>query len=144
MDYQEILDEIGVPLLLSPIPLERGGYYLPNAFEYGEEGALVADGTLDGEGLELVVLHECGHKITGCTLSKLSAPQLHIVNEAKANRFMISRKAEDYLVEVDYMVNYFTPERFLQRFKLSVELFYDMADQEMKKIANKNKHLLVY
>ncbi|WP_339011258.1 hypothetical protein VNN36_06160 [Lactococcus garvieae] len=62
MDYQEILDEIGVPLLLSPVPLERGGYYLPNAFEYGEEGALVADGTLDGEGLELVVLHECGHK----------------------------------------------------------------------------------
>ncbi|PCR98755.1 hypothetical protein RU85_GL001545 [Lactococcus garvieae] len=57
---------------------------------------------------------------------------------------MISRKAEDYLVEVDYMVNYFTPERFLQRFKLSVELFYDMAEQEMKKIAKKNKHLLVY
>ncbi len=144
MDYQEILDEIGVPLILSPEPLDGGGYYLPYAFEFGEEGVLIGDGTLDGEGLELVVLHECGHKITGCTLSKLSAPQLHIVNEAKANRFMIHCKAKDYLIEIDYMVNYFTPERFLQRFKLSVELFYDMADQEMKKIAKENKHLLVY
>lgn len=144
MDYKEILDEIGVPLLLSPEPLKGGGYYLPNAFEFGENGALVADGTLNGEALELVVLHECGHKITGCTLSKLSAPQLHIVNEAKANRFMIHRKAEDYLIEVDYMADYFTPERFLQRFKLSVELFYDMAAQEMEEIANSNKHLLIY
>lgn len=144
MNYQEILDEIGVPLLLSPAPLIGGGYYLPDAFEFGENGALVADGTLDGEKLELVVLHECGHKITGCTLSKLSAPQLHIVNEAKANRFMIHCKAKDYLVEIDYMVNYFTPERFLQRFKLSVESFYDMADQEMKKIVKENRHLLTY
>ena len=144
MDYQDILDEIGVQLLLSPEPVQGGGYYLPNAFEFGEEGVLIADGQLDGEGLELVVLHECGHKITGCTLSKLSAPQLHIVNEAKANRFMINHKAKDYLIEIDYMATYFTPERFLQRFKLSVELFYDMASQEMEKVAKENRHLLIY
>lgn len=144
MDYKEILDEIGVPLLLTSEPLDGGGYYLPDALAFSEEGVLVADGTLGSEGLELVVLHECGHKITGCTLSKLSAPQLHLVNESKANRFMICCKAKDYLIEIDYMVEYYTPERFLSRFQLSVGKFYSMAEQEMKKIAKENRHLLVY
>ena len=145
MDYKEILDDIGVVLQFTPHHLDGGGYYLPYAFEYGENGVIMVDGLLDSEeDIEFVILHECGHKIDGQILTKLSPPQLHIINEAKANRFMIHCKAEDYLEEIDYQINYFTPERFLTRFKLSVKEFYDIAEQEMEKIAFENRSQLVF
>ena len=67
-----------------------------------------------------------------------------IINEAKANRFMINSKAKDYLEEIEYHINYYTPDRFLNRFKLSVDKFYDMAEQEMEKIAFESRTKLIY
>lgn len=140
MNYKEILDEIGVKLLFSPSHLDGGGFYIPNAYEFGENGVIIVDGFLESsEDIELVVLHECGHVIEGTMLTKLSCPQLHIINEVKANRFMIRNKAEDYLSEIDYQVTYFTPERFLNRFRLSVQEFYDIAEQEMKFIVAEHR-----
>jgi len=145
MNYKEILDEIGIPLVFSTSPLDGGGYYLPYAFEYGENGAIIVDGTIESdEQMEIITLHECGHKIKGTTLTKLSSSQLHVINEAKANRFMIHCKAIDYLEEIDYHACYYTPERFLTRFKLSVKEFYDMAAQEMEQIAIENQSQLIF
>lgn len=135
MNYKEILDEIGVTLQFSPRHLDGAGYYIPFAFGYGENGVIIIDGLIkSSEEVELIILHECGHKIKGTTLTKLSSSQLHVVNEVKANRFMIHCKAEDYFEEIDYQCEYYTPERFLNRFKLSVSEFYDIAEQEMHDI----------
>ncbi|CDI46143.1 hypothetical protein BN927_01786 [Lactococcus lactis subsp. lactis Dephy 1] len=56
---------------------------------------------------------------------------------------MIHCKAVDYLEEIDYNACYYTPERFLTRFKLSVKEFYDMASQEMEQIAAENQSQLI-
>ena len=136
MNYKEILDEIWIPLVFSTSPLDGGGYYLPYAFEYGDNGAIIVDGTLDSEiETECIILHECGHKITGRILSKLSPPQLHIINESKANRYMIHCKAEEWLNYMDDEDReYISIERFLNWCELNVREFYDMAD--IKKLGN--------
>ena len=144
MDYHDILRETGIVLIWAP-ELHDKGLYIPHAVECNSEnGIIFVRSGLSEDETECVILHECGHNIKGHTLSKLSAPQLHIINEAKANRFMISCKAKDYLEEIDYHVYYYTPERFLNRFKLSVENFYDMAEQEMEKVAFEYRTQLVY
>jgi len=57
---------------------------------------------------------------------------------------MIHCKAVDYLEEIEYNACYYTPERFLIRFKLSVKEFYDMAAQEMEQITIENMDELIY
>lgn len=143
MDYHDILRETGIVLIWAP-ELHDKGFYVPYAEEcQSENGIIFVRLGLSEDETECVILHECGHKIKGRTLSKLSPCQLHIINEAKANRFMIHCKAIDYLEEIDYNACYYTPERFLTRFKLSVKEFYDMAAQEMEQIAIENQSQLI-
>ena len=144
MDYHDILRETGIALIWAP-ELHEKGLYIPYAEEcQSENGIIFVNPNLDDNETEFVILHECGHKIKGTTLTKMSSSQLHIINEVKANRFMIHCKAEDYLEEIDYQANYYTPERFLTRFRLSVQDFYYIAEQEMGKIALDNQSQLIY
>lgn len=135
MDYHDILRETGIVLIWAP-ELHDKGFYVPYAEEFQSENGIifVRLGLSEGE-TECVILHECGHKIKGRTLSKLSPPQLHIINEAKANRYMIHCKAEEWL---DYMdaedLEYVSVERFLNWCELNVKEFYDMAEQEIYRI----------
>lgn len=135
MDYHDILRETGIVLIWAP-ELHDKGFYVPYAEEFqSENGIIFVRLGLSEEETECVILHECGHKIKGRTLSKLSPPQLHIINEAKANRYMIHCKAEEWL---DYMdaedLEYVSVERFLNWCELNVKEFYDMAEQEIYSI----------
>ena len=144
MNYHDILRETGIVLIWAH-ELHEKGFYIPYAEEFqSENGIIFIRLGMSEEETECVILHECGHKIKGTTLTKLSSYQLHIINEAKANRFMIHYKAIDYLEEIEYHINYYTPERFLTRFKLSVKEFYDIAAQEMEKIAFENQAQLIF
>lgn len=135
MNYHDILRETGIILLWAPELHDKGVYIPYSKDNTSKNGIVIARLGLNDEETEFVILHECGHKIKGTTLTKLSSSQLHIINEAKANRFMIHCKAEDYFEEIDYQIEYFTPENFLNRFRLSVSEFYDIAEQEMQVIA---------
>ncbi|TYC48849.1 hypothetical protein ESZ50_06200 [Weissella muntiaci] len=97
MHYLDIVKSIGIPLIWSDEPIASKGFYLPNAKMISPVGALFVQSDLSESEIENVVLHELGHKIDGDILTRLSAPQLHIINESKANRFMIHKKASEWI-----------------------------------------------
>ncbi|WP_270513431.1 hypothetical protein [Lactococcus lactis] len=135
MDYHDILRETGIVLIWAP-ELHDKGFYVPYAEECkSENGIVFVRLGLSEDETECVILHECGHKIKGRTLSKLSPPQLHIINESKANRYMIHCKAEEWLNYMDDEDReYISIERFLNWCELNVREFYDMAEQEIYRI----------
>jgi len=135
MDYHDILRETGIVLIWAP-ELHDKGFYVPYAEEcQSENGIIFVRLGLSEDETECVILHECGHKIKGRTLSKLSPPQLHIINESKANRYMIHCKAEEWLNYMDDEDReYISIERFLNWCELNVREFYDMAEQEIYRI----------
>lgn len=135
MDYHDILRETGIVLIWAP-ELHDKGFYVPYAEEcQSENGIVFVRLGLSEDETECVILHECGHKIKGRTLSKLSPPQLHIINESKANRYMIHCKAEEWLNYMDDEDReYISIERFLNWCELNVREFYDMAEQEIYRI----------
>ncbi|MDR2976893.1 MAG: hypothetical protein LBV19_06230 [Streptococcaceae bacterium] len=66
--------------------------------------------------------------LEGQILTKLSIPQLHLVNEAKANHFMLERCAKDFLGYFEIIPEYIDVHNFLKTYGLSKSL-YDMAYQ---------------
>lgn len=132
MHYLDIVKSTGIPLIWSDEPIASKGLYLPNAKIISPVGALFVQSDLPESEIENVILHELGHKIDGDILTRLSAPQLHIINESKANRYMIHKKASEWIngFEGNYP-NSLDVVVFLKWAHLPLRL-YAIAEDELK------------
>lgn len=136
MKYTEIAKELGIPIIWSEDDLKCLGQYLPNAKFISKNGAMIIMCNLSDKQAEYVLLHELGHKINGKLLSKLSAPQVHIANEGKANRYMIRNKIAEWLPGFDGEYGQATVSRFLAWAQLDPAKFYYTAEDELKDALN--------
>lgn len=131
MDYREILREMDIEMLWMPKEYVEKGTYLPPCPEFPQGAVAVRVNLLECE-TEFVILHEIGHLLEGAILSRLSPPQLHIVNEAKANRFAIKNKLSEWLDQLDGQYEYATAERFCSTYHLSFNDYGIIAEQEIR------------
>ena len=143
MDYIDVLVETGIECFWLPIDFAEQGIYLAPCPKF-INGAIGLRLGMDDISTDIVALHEIGHIVDGSALNRVNSILKHLKNEAKANQFMIREKALEWLLEIDFIVDYYTPERFLKHFGLSTIKFYDMAEQEMRKIALEYKEQLIY
>lgn len=131
MNYRDILRETGIEILWMPPDYSEKGTYLPACPEF-PKGAVMIKITLSPIETECVILHEIGHLLEGSVLSKLSAPQLHIINESKANRFTVQNVISEWLETLDGNYEYATAERFCASYKLDIKEYGLIAEQEIK------------
>ncbi|MDR0298496.1 MAG: hypothetical protein LBI13_00155 [Streptococcaceae bacterium] len=95
---------------------------MPLALEYRDKGVVFIRINLCEQEIETVVCHEIGHLLKGSVLTKLSPTQLHLINKARMNRFML----KNYLSSYDTTPEYIDVYRFLDLYHLAKSL-YDMA-----------------
>ncbi|MDR0299153.1 MAG: hypothetical protein LBI13_03605 [Streptococcaceae bacterium] len=126
MDYKEILKELGCEILRAETS-EKVGLYIE------EFNIIFLSANLDGIELENYTLHEVAHALSGDILTHLSSAQLKIVQEAKANRFMIQQQAEEWLGSYEVRPEAIDISNFLEYFHFPAS-FYDMAQKEFEKL----------
>lgn len=130
MHYREIINETGIELLWMPKEYAEKGTYIPPCLEF-KSGAVSLRLDLTEKETEVVFLHECGHLLDGTILRKLSAPQLHIVNEAKANKFMIHHKIPEWVDSHNGEEEYCTAERFCSYLNLNFSDYGTFVESEI-------------
>lgn len=138
MNYEIIAENYGVLLLWVPsyAPFSSDGKYNPDIIadiRYPNGTIFIKDNLNDDETIK-VFLHELGHRIDGTPLTELSAPQQHLSNEALANRYMVNKKAKEWLV--GFEGNYPNPidvTKFLQWSQLPTK-FYEIAYNEITEL----------
>lgn len=126
MDYKEILDELGCKIIRATTD-EKVGLYID------ELNIIFLSENLDEIELENYTLHETAHALSGDVLTRLSPPQLEMVQEARANRTMIRHQAEKWLDSYDILPDYIDITTFLEYFHFP-NSFYGMAEDEFKKL----------
>lgn len=126
MKSLEILEKLGISYIFITTP-EKAGAYLD------EFNLIYLSDNLNESELENFVLHETWHAMSKDFLTKLSSSQLKMIQEAKANQYMIHKRCEAYLSAYDNKPDYIDIESFLNYFELDIN-FYDLAEREFKQL----------
>ena len=113
MNYKEILKETGIEFLWLPIEFNKKGIFIPKCPEF-PHGAIGVRINVPEECVDYVALHEIGHLVSGKTLIQVNECLKHLEhcrNEAKANRFLLHKKAPEFVEANDYNHVWATPEK---------------------------------
>ncbi|WKF72469.1 hypothetical protein QYM42_08770 [Lactococcus lactis] len=135
MHYREIINETGIEVIWMPSEYFERGTYLPICSEFPNGGIAIRLNQTEDE-IEFTFLHECGHILDGRILRKLSPPQLHIVNEGKANQFLIHNKVSEWVDSHEGLQEYCTAERLCNYLSLNYNEYGGYAEREILNYLN--------
>ncbi|OFI46720.1 hypothetical protein BG262_02675 [Floricoccus penangensis] len=124
MDIQKELKEKGISIIYS-YDLDTHGLYIP------EVNSIMINGYLKGVEIENAILHELGHLVNGHEFTSLSAPTIHIKQEAEADKYWINERVKDFLSLYDSMPEYVDIYRFLNVYHIK-SCYYDIAEELFK------------
>lgn len=113
MNWKDIINEAGIEVIWIEKEYSEDGSYIPKCSLY-PNGAIILNLSLEEECIEYIALHEIGHLVSGRTLIQVNECLKHLEhcrNEAKANRFLLRKKAPEFVEANDYNHVWATPEK---------------------------------
>ncbi|WEV60885.1 ImmA/IrrE family metallo-endopeptidase [Streptococcaceae bacterium ESL0729] len=115
------LEELGIQIIYSD-RIKEDGVYIPKV------NLIVINSNLEDVDAKNALLHELGHYLNKHFETRLSAPALHIKNEAEADRYWIECRVKEFLSYYDYPPEEIDVNRFLTVYKIKPR-YYDMAEE---------------
>ncbi|MBB5887717.1 hypothetical protein [Lactovum miscens] len=127
MTYKDLLNFLGVKIFWCHFEDEKFGIYIDKY-----KIIFLSDNLTEKETINFI-LHETAHALNKDILTKLSSEHLKMIQEAKANQYMIHKRCEAYLSAYDNKPDSINIESFLKYFNLDVN-FYELAEREFKQL----------
>lgn len=122
MDWIDIINETGIEVIWVGKEYSEAGSYIQPCTLY-PKGAIVLCLSLEDYEIEYVALHEIGHLVKGRPLTLVNERLKHLEhckNEASANRYLLHKKAKDFVEANDYNRTWANPYRLCEYLDLQI------------------------
>ena len=102
-----------------------------NAFCIPDKNIMFVNEDIDEIDCDNAIFHEVGHLTDNEKICKCTAPSVKILNENKADKFMVEQRVKEYMRYFDEYPDYIDINRFLNAYNLESR-HYSVAEEIFK------------